>query len=316
MGNCLVTKLNGVSDNKGLLKIGELVVSIECTEANKTLLDILLNGSYYCEKAYTLGSDNVAAYEVKNNTNWGTIKSKDIGTYTFHFLDKYSIGALLIRQPQALKGFSYINKITQLIISPTDNIDIEVMKDCKSLTLLSVAGNVSGDIASLKGLTALTSLSVAGNVSGDIASLKGLTALTSFIATYGDKITLKAGDFSDMPNLDLIEIGNKGTSYVGNFGDIATLGSNLTYIFLGDDKPTIEWTSRPSSSKIISIVGAPKLANIDKMLQDQANCVIGITSSSPDYRKLISTTGTRTSASDSAVATLQSKGYTVSVSPV
>ena len=294
MGNCLVTKLNGVSDNKGLLKIGELVVSIECTEANKTLLDILLNGSYYCEKAYTLGSDNVAAYEVKNNTNWGTIKSKDIGTYTFHFLDKYSIGALLIRQPQALKGFSYINKITQLIISPTDNIDIEVMKDCKSLTLLSVAGNVSGDIA----------------------SLKGLTALTSFIATYGDKITLKAGDFSDMPNLDLIEIGNKGTSYVGNFGDIATLGSNLTYIFLGDDKPTIEWTSRPSSSKIISIVGAPKLANIDKMLQDQANCVIGITSSSPDYRKLISTTGTRTSASDSAVATLQSKGYTVSVSPV
>ena len=51
------------------------------------------------------------------------------------------------------------------------------------------------------------------------------------------------------------------------------------------------------------------------MLQDQAACVTGIDSSSDIYLKTISATGTRTSASDAAVQTLQSKGYTVSITP-
>ena len=161
----------------------------------------------------------------------------------------------------------------------------------------------------------MNSLSLGGNVSGDIASLKGLTALNSFSATYGDKITFKAADFSEMPNLSSINVGTKGTPYTGEFGDVATLSPKFIYLFLGGKYATIEWTARPSSSKIISIFGSPKLSNIDKMLQDQAQCVTGITSSSPEYMKSISATGTRTSASDAAVQTLQSKGYTVSITP-
>ena len=159
----------------------------------------------------------------------------------------------------------------------------------------------------------MTNLSLGGNVSGDIASLKGLTALTNFSATYGDKITFKAADFSEMPNLSSINVGTKGTPYTGEFGDVATLSPKFIYLFLGGKYATIEWTARPSSSKIISIFGSPKLSNIDKMLQDQAQCVTGITSSSPEYMKSITATGTRTSASDDAVATLQQKGYTISI---
>ena len=161
----------------------------------------------------------------------------------------------------------------------------------------------------------MTSLSLGGNVSGDIANLKGLTALTRFVATYGDKITLKAADFSEMPNLRSINIGTGGTPYTGKFGDAATLSPELIYLFLGGNSATIEWTVRPSTSKIIGILGSPKLSNIDKMLQDQAQCVTGITSSTPEYLKTITATGTRTSASDAAVQTLQSKGYTVSITP-
>ena len=162
----------------------------------------------------------------------------------------------------------------------------------------------------------MTSLSLGGNVSGDIASLKGLTALTSLSATYGDKITLKAADFSEMPNLRSINVGTGGTAYIGEFGDVATLGPEFIYLFLGGNYATIEWTARPSSSKIISIFGSPKLANVDKMLQDQANCVVGITSTSPEYLRTISATGTRTSASDNAVATLKSKGYIIIINGV
>lgn len=76
------------------------------------------------------------------------------------------------------------------------------------------------------------------------------------------------------------------------------------------------WTSRPSSSNIIALeakTNNAKMENIDKMLQDQAQCQVGFTSSDGVWMKTIHVYGTRTSASDDAVATLQQKGYTISI---
>ena len=336
MNNCFVTKLPVVSDNKDLLKLGECRVSIECANDKENLIS-LSKALYYCEQAHTLGDISVAANEQKTVETWKEIYGVKAGIYTFHFLDKYSIDGLLLRKQHSSNGLSFLTSCSQFMVNSTDGFSIETLKKCENLKLLWIYGNVSGDIASLKGLTALTSLSLGGNVSGDIASLKGLTALTSlylggnvsgdianlkgltaltsFAATYGDKITFKAADFSEMPNLSSINVGTGGTPYTGEFGDVATLSPELIYLFLGGKYATIEWTARPSSSKIISIFGSPKLSNIDKMLKDQAQCVTGITSSTPEYMKSITATGTRTSASDAAVQTLQSKGYTVSITP-
>ena len=337
MNKCFVTKLPVVSDNKDLLKLGECVVSMECTNDKVNLIS-LNNALYYCEQAHTLGDMSVAAGEKKTVEGWKEIYGVKAGIYTFHFLDKYSIDGLLLRIPHSSNGLSFLTSCSQFMVNSTDEFsvekiekfekikmlwlfgnvsgDIASLKGLTALTSLSLGGKVSGDIASLKGLTALTSLSLGGNVSGDIASLKGLTALTSLSATYGDKITLKAADFSEMPNLRSINVGTGGTAYIGEFGDVATLGPEFIYLFLGGNYATIEWTARPSSSKIISIFGSPKLANVDKMLQDQANCVVGITSTSPEYLRTISATGTRTSASDNAVATLKSKGYIIIINGV
>lgn len=52
--------------------------------------------------------------------------------------------------------------------------------------------------------------------------------------------------------------------------------------------------------------------DVDKMLINQAICQIGSRGGSSWY-KVISVTGTRTSASDSAISTLQEKGFTVTV---
>ena len=51
------------------------------------------------------------------------------------------------------------------------------------------------------------------------------------------------------------------------------------------------------------------------MLQDQAQCVSTAPSGNVQY-KTIAVKGTRTSASDAALSTLQGKGYTVIVTPV
>ena len=88
-----------------------------------------------------------------------------------------------------------------------------------------------------------------------------------------------------------------------------------SFLIETDKGSSFTWSNRPSDAKILSIGymthdPAPYLSNVDKMLQDQANCVVDSAS-----RKTIAVRGTRTSASDAAVATLQQKGYTVSVTP-
>ena len=103
-------------------------------------------------------------------------------------------------------------------------------------------------------------------------------------------------------------------SYSKFTGDLATLPSVCSYVSLENDKGSVlTWSTRPSSAKIIALVGTATLTNIDKMLQDQAQCQVGFSESDPSWKKIIQIAGNRTSASDEAVATLQQKGYTINI---
>ena len=95
-------------------------------------------------------------------------------------------------------------------------------------------------------------------------------------------------------------------------GDLAILPNTLSLLTV-DSKTTraCTWSSRKSTAKIITMPYYVLTNNIDKMLQDQAQCQADATS----LNKSIVAKGTRTSASDDAVQTLQSKGYTVTILP-
>ena len=147
-------------------------------------------------------------------------------------------------------------------------------------------------------------------VSGDISNLKNLTALTTL--SLSSKKTALTGDIGELHTLtkctEMYLSGNKLT------GDLATLPSVCKYISLENDKGSVlTWGTRPSSAKIIAMIGTATLTNIDKMLQDQAQCQVGFSEGDPSWKKIIQVVGTRTSASDDAVATLQHNGYTVSI---
>ena len=317
MGKCLVTKLNGTVNNNDLLHIGECVIGVESSSANELLFQANLGSTeYYCEQSHVLGEENVNAGVKRAIVSWKDIKSSAVGLYRFHFLNKYRIIGLLeksIKGINEINQVNYLNNITQLVLSinSADVFDLNTLKQSTSLNLLILKGNVTGDISSLKNMTALTNLSInSSHVTGDISSLKNMTALTNFSGTLfikGKAEELKM--FSSLTSFNCTNPVNKG-----DFGDIATLPASFVYLYIGSDA-SISWTSRPATSKIIGIFGSPKLSNIDKMLQDQAQCVTGITSSTAEFRKSITATGTRTSASDAAVQTLQSKGYTVSITP-
>ena len=317
MGKCLVTKLNGTVNNNDLLHIGECVIGVESSSANELLFQADLGSTeYYCEQSHVLGEENVNAGEKRAFVSWKDIKSSAVGLYRFHFLNKYSIKGLLgksIKGINEINQVNYLNNITQLVLSinSADVFDLNTLKQSKSLNLLILKGNVAGDISSLKNMIALTQLSInSSNVAGDISSLKNMTALTEFSGTLF--IKGKAEELKMLSSLTSFNCAN--TVNKGDFGDIATLPASFIYLYIGSDA-SISWTSRPATSKIIGIFGSPKLSNIDKMLQDQAQCVNGITSSTAEFMKSITATGTRTSASDAAVQTLQSKGYTVSITP-
>lgn len=104
----------------------------------------------------------------------------------------------------------------------------------------------------------------------------------------------------------------KGGSFTG---DLSKIPSACVFISFDNNNTVLSWTNRPSTAKILAIEGNAKITNVDKMLQDQAQCQVGFTASSQSWYKTISCVGTRTSASDVAVQTLQSKGYTVSITP-
>ena len=236
-----------------------------------------------------------------------------------------------------ISNLKYLTALTYLNISQTQvSGDINALKNLTALTNLNISiSQVSGDIDALKNLTALTSFNLSSTlVSGDIDALKNLTALTSFDLSS----TLVSGSIESLRNLTALtsfNIFNTNTPIIGSInslsglsklsdarlkysqlsGDLATLPASCRFIsFQGDAGSIFTWGTRPSSAKIVAIEGGRvSLTNIDKMLQDQAQCQIGFISSDVVAYKTISVAGNRTSASDDAVATLQQKGYTISI---
>ena len=147
---------------------------------------------------------------------------------------------------------------------------------------------VSGDISALSQLTALTSLNLNNTqVSGKIDSLANLTKLTNLINLKGLSLT---GDMSKIP---------AGVNF------ISQMDRNITTNFT--------WTANGrQNATLLAMEGNIPFdtTSMDNMLIDQATCTFKGNDSQP-WTKTISVSGTRTSASDAAVAAIQNMGVTI-----
>lgn len=306
MGNCLVTKLKGTVQNSDLLRVGELRICVhkidnpssETQRINMNFtedvkLEIIGDG-YFTNN--TLVSNLGKSLTVKANTESLVYVSN--GDFEIAILNKYAL-----------------NKINTRTNKKTAIKDIADLKYSSSLNYLAINSveNV-GYFSDIKSLTTLGYLSVSNaNINGNLSDLESLTNLTYLIiGNTSNKITGNVRSLKAMIKLDTLAIQNSDV-----IGDLATLPSTCRSAAFDyhDTNAVFDWSSRPASSKIIAIRGNPKLNNIDKMLQDQANCVVGFTSADDASYKKIEVSGTRTSASDAALAKLQQKGYTVTITP-
>ena len=218
---------------------------------------------------------------------------------------------LTVSNTQISGDIAALKNLTALTNINLDNTqisgDIINLKNLTALTNMTVSNTqISGDIINLKNLTALTKLTVSNTqISGDIAALKNLTALTNInldnTQISGDIINLK--NLTKLTNMQFKNV-------TGLTGDMGTLPDNILFFTGGSGKFT--WTT--SSRTYILATEKAHCDKIDDMLNDMATKTAKFAGDSTWYKR-IELIGTRTSASDAAVATLQSKGYTVSITP-
>jgi Leucine-rich repeat (LRR) protein len=324
MNKCLVTKLSGTVNNSSIRKLGEMRVHISSIDTPSATsqklklgvskdveLEIVGNG-YFTDAGLSANKGKTMTALAALNPFAEVYFSN--GDYDISIKNKYAINYMDAPSPVSLNidELSYSKDLTQLTLaSKKVTGDISAVKDLTALTQISLQNSqVTGDISAVKDLTALTQILVQGTkISGNIS---GLGKLNKLLYCYIDNLK---GDVSVLAKTS--ELIRFSTNHSSLFGDLSLAAKNLNFFgcILSDDSKFTWNTTRSSESKILALQGAVAMDNIDAMLINQANCTKDITSGSNSIFKIIALIGTRTSASDAAVQTLQSKGYTVSVTP-
>lgn len=296
-------------------------------------------------KTITLNADQQAQLEFNNmnemeisfpkyNLVYLAINITDGGTAKFDIGDlKYSklLENINVSNTDVYGDISSISGLKNLINFRVGNTklygDLAAVSNLLKLTVIDVAGSsISGDLSAISNLSELRYVQIQGSsISGNLSAISNLSELVKFDARdldlvadvsaitnlnellylYVDKLKGNINTINNLQHLKVL------SSYAAELtGDLALLPSSMYRIVLSNaTKSSFSWSDRPSSAKILSIYGSMVLSDIDKMLIDNAKCEVPTTGD--DNVKNFYIIGRRTSASDSAVQTLQSKGYSV-----
>lgn len=328
MGNCLVTKLKGSVNDTSILRLGELRVHFNKVSApNGATQGINVRFDEECSLE-VLGNEEAYFTDVTLAENKGKKISAQVGIMDIvvsnndcdvAILNKYAITSFETTNYNYttsaesksinINYFKYSKRLTKLNVGRMQSSgDIESMKDLTNLTIFNVYGcrNITGDISNLKNLTSLTNLILNSvPITGDITNISGMTGLTS-LDIANTKVIGNIEALKNMTRLRSLNIEGLST-LSGNLGIIPdsvkrVKGTNVTSKFT--------WTST-NKKKCFACDGL-YCDNIDQMLIDMSGMEAQFESEN-SWDKIIRLYGTRTSASDSAVATLEGKGYTVIV---
>lgn len=348
MNKCFVTKLDGTVDNDSLMHIGEFRIKIgkvsnptkdsqliKISVTNDTELRIVGDG-YFTDstltqnkgKKITISRNDEVSNEVYVSN--GDIELAVMNKYNLVEISmpnskynkdrefdldalKYSTSLKKIDANESkvfgnLNSLSNCNTFSSITLANslvTGNLSVFADKNMGAINLAKTA--VVGDISNLKNSSNLSLLNITGTaISGDISVLGNKNNLRylsiSNSALYGD-----ISAFRNKPNIK--ELGLKKLNCTG---DLAALPDNILFVDNTDGSGKFSWGA--STRQYILAMFNIKTDDADKILNAMANMEAKFLGADSWYHT-ISLIGSRTSASDSAVQTLQSKGYTVSITP-
>ena len=329
MGKCLITKLNGSVQNDSLLRIGEFSVKVSKVESptadsqrfvvnnSKDAQLRIIGDGYFTNE--TLSENKGKALNITADTETTVYLSN--GDYEIVVSEKYSltqVGTYTHTSWLGYKGklsfdidlLKYSPNISFLALSNTQVTgDIAVLGKLTGLThLVFESTQLTGDIAVLGKLTGLRYITLSNTqVTGDIAVFGKLTGLNQVPSINYTQVT---GDIAVYKNTKFTSLNLLGTSV---YGDLSILPNNVLWVQARKTTGMFTWTGIKNRTNILA-VELCKCDKIDDFLNDMATLEAKFAGEQIWY-KTISLIGTRTSASDAAVQTLQSKGYTVSITP-
>lgn len=353
MEKCLVTKLKGVIDNAELLKIGEMRIKVGKAPSHPndaqgikvgfntpTVLEIVGDG-YFTNKEMSLNNgkkitvnpqfDGQLVYvsqactvSISNKYALNLLYSWEKGTDPYNEDVVFDIAdiafsnmleSLSVCFTNVYGDIAAVKKLENLKIVDFRNSlvygDIANLKDLVGLTAVSFNGErITGDISNLKNCLNLTALYVTmSSVTGDIASLKNIKNLTSLgVVSCSLSGDITALNLSKITNNILSVYGSDGFS-----GDLGKIDDNILYVIGSSGKSKFTWTRGSARTKILACMDI-FCDKIDDMLIDMSEMEAEFANSNVLYKN-IKLKGSRTSASDNAVQSLQSKGYTVTIIP-
>ena len=296
---CLVTKLNGVVQNELIPKIGEKIIhfsktrnSFSFANSDSTTLKLIGDECYFTDSTYSQNYGKNSEVDAYNGISYKTF---------YVYAPK---GADLIFNV-------YNNKVLQLFDCEFDASSLYFSSKSRNATIITDCQTPQVSLVSLLKDRTISGVLVLDCAYGDIDAVKNQTGLT-MCSLYSSGIYGDVSSLSGLNNLETVRLNKTKVT-----GDLSKLPSSV-YCSIFDSAISLSWDGeRDSSSYIMAINDTPTINNVDKMLINQAKCrayTSGNVASTP-WNFTISVKGTRTSASDSAVTTLQSKGYTVSITP-
>ena len=280
-------------------------------------------------------ADGVASLYVSNDTDAVlTIDNKySLSRLSFEHNDKMMLSKPVYFDIEDIRGCTNIH---WLYLSGTQvSGDISELSNLTNLENLRAANTqISGDISAVSNAINLNDLRIGNTqVSGDISAVSNLTKLL-YLELYKSQVSGDISAVSNLVNLITLSLDNSQVSgAVDNLvgltklvdltglknlplnGDMSKIPINAKFISQSGRKITTNftWTANGrQNAKLLAMEGPVPFdtASMDNMLIDQAACTFNPVASMPWY-SVISCSGIRTSASDAAVATLQSKGVTI-----
>ena len=288
MNKCFITKLPSSVDNDNLPVLGQFKISwlkqSDLTNNNARAIGLATNDSIVVNVSGAHLTDNTLT---SNLGNTKTITATD--GLVWLYVSNDTDATLTIDNKYALTQINVTKQAGEENLARSIYFDIEGIKYCTNLTTIELSSTqVSGDISAVSKLTNLTYLSLSfTQVSGDISNLAALSKLTDFtnfknLALTGDMSKIPAGGYF---------ISQNGRKVTTNFTWAAKGRQNATLLAMEGNIPF-------------------DTVSMDNMLIDQATCIFKPIDTMP-WTKTISVSGTRTSASDAAVAAIQNKGVTI-----
>lgn len=323
MGKCLITKLNGVVSDTSILKLGEVrlvvkKVDIPSKDINKISLVYSSN-----ETVSILGDGNFTNDSlVEDKGKTANLNANELINLFFSNVDcelslpnKYNLLKVSVFNPNSyfdLDSVKYSKNLNTLFFTNAKNVtgNISSLKDLHSITYLGLQNSsITGNISNLKDLIGMTNIYINDTlISGDLSSLSNMSNLK----ILSIKNSLISGDLSSLKNLSQLSGTLNFSDKQTITGDLATVPNGVLWFQVSKSNPILTWSST-SRTNILAMENV-RCSNIDKLLNDMSALEAKLIGNEVWY-KTISLIGTRTSASDAAVQTLQSKGYTVSITP-